>query len=110
MDTARKIKNPETLARQIERGMHHAKKDPLLYEDEHCALYENDLAYICVRKDKDRRKKLVEFAAQYGFRLRFYHEGLFAIFGLRAPAVAVGALRPAATGLSAYQNADWIAA
>ena len=97
----KKIKTPETLARQIERGMHRAKRDCLSYEDDHCALYENDLAYICSRKDKDRRKKLVGFAAQYGFRLRFYHEGLFSIFGLRAPGVAVGALRPAATGLSA---------
>jgi hypothetical protein len=88
MNLTRKIKKPEMLARQIERGMHHAKKDPLLYEDEHCALYESDLAYISLRKDKDRRKKLVEFAAQYGFRLRFYREGLFAIFGLRIPAVA----------------------
>jgi hypothetical protein len=84
----RKVKTPETLARQIETGMHHARKEPLLYEDEHCALYENDLAYICPRKDKDRRKKLVEFATHYGFRLRFYGEGLFAIFGLQTPAVA----------------------
>ena len=36
------------------------------------------------RKDKDRKTKLAKFAAQYGFRLRFYHEGLFAIFGKRA--------------------------
>jgi hypothetical protein len=88
MNAMKKIKAPETLARQIEREMHHAKKDPFLYQDEHCALYENDLASICPRKDKDRRKKLVEFAKQYGFRLRFYREGLFAIFGLRTPAVA----------------------
>ena len=100
-DAVKKIKTPETLVKQIERGMLRAKRDCLSYEDEHCALYENDLAYICPRKDKDRRKKLVEFAAQYGFRLRFYHEGLFAIFGLRASGVAVGALRLAATGLSA---------
>ena len=85
MNAMSKAKTPETLARQIERGMHHAKKDPLLYGDEHCALYENDLAYICARKDKDRRKKLVGFAAQHGFGLRFYREGLFAIFGLRTP-------------------------
>ena len=88
MNAMRNVKTPERLARQIERGMHHAKEDPLLYGDEHCALYENDLAFICARKDKDRRKKLVEFAAQYGFRLRFYCEGLFAIFGLGTPAVA----------------------
>ena len=84
MNVMRSGKTPETLARQIESGMHHAKKDPLLYEDEHCALYENDLTYICPRKDKNRRKKLVEFAGQHGFGLRFYREGLFAIFGLQA--------------------------
>jgi len=75
------IKTPAILARQIGRGMCRARKDWALYQNEHCALYENDLQHICPRKDKDRRKKLANFAAQYGFRLRFYHEGLFAIFG-----------------------------
>jgi hypothetical protein len=42
------------------------------------------LAQICPRKDKDRAKKLVKFAEEYGFRLRFYREGLCAIFGKRA--------------------------
>lgn len=78
------IKAPAMLARQIERGMCRARKDWALYHNEHCALYENDLQHICPRKDKDRRKKLANFAAQYGFRLRFYREGLFAIFGRRA--------------------------
>jgi hypothetical protein len=85
-------KTPATLARQIERGMRRAKTDCASYEDEHCTLYENDLELICPRKDKDRRKKLLEFATQHGFRLRFYREGLFAIFGLRTPPVAVGAV------------------
>jgi hypothetical protein len=79
-------KTPATLARQMQQAMRRAKRDCAFYENEHCTLYENDLEYICPRKDIDRRKKLVEFAAQYGFRLRFYHEGLFAIFGLRGPA------------------------
>ncbi len=74
------------LAKQIELGMHRASKDCALYHNEHCALYENDLAQICPRKDKDRTKKLVKFAEEYGFRLRFYREGLCAIFGKRAPA------------------------
>jgi len=83
----KKTKTPTTLAREMHRGMGRAKRDWAFYENEHCTLYENDLEHICPRKDKDRRKKLVEFAAQYGFRLRFYREGLFAIFGLQASPV-----------------------
>lgn len=74
------------LAKQIEQGMDRASKECALYQNEHCALYEKDLEQICPRKDKDRRKKLIKFAEQYGFRLGFYREGLFAIFGKRAPA------------------------
>jgi hypothetical protein len=79
------IKTPPMLAKQIELGMHRASKECNHYQNAHCALYENDLAQICPRKDKDRKKKLVKFAEQYGFRLRFYREGLFAIFGRRTP-------------------------
>lgn len=68
--------------------MHRAARDCFLYQNEHCALFENDLGYICPRNDKDRKKKLAKFAAQYGFRLRFYRQGLFAIFGKRTPPVA----------------------
>ena len=68
--------------------MQRAGKDCFLYRNEHCALFENDLEYICPRKDRDRTKKLAEFAAQYGFCLRFYRNGLFAIFGKRRPPVA----------------------
>jgi hypothetical protein len=84
-------KTPATLAKQMERAMHRAGKEWFLYQNEHCALFENDLEYICPRNDKDRKKKLAEFAAQYGFRLRFYHKGLFAIFGKRPPSVSNGA-------------------
>ena len=76
------------LAKQMERAMHRAGKNCLLYQNEHCALFENDLGCICPRNDNDRKKKLAEFAAQYGFRLRFYRKGLFAIFGKRTSAVA----------------------
>jgi hypothetical protein len=65
----------------MEREMHRARKNWALYENEHCALYEKELEHICPRDHKDRRKKLAEFAEQYGFRLKFYHKGLFAIFG-----------------------------
>ena len=71
--------------------MHRAGKDYFLYQNEHCTLFEKDLEYICPVNDNDRKKKLVEFAAQYGFRLRFYHKGLFAIFGKRPPPMANGA-------------------
>jgi hypothetical protein len=81
------IKTPEMLARQMEREMQRAARNWALYHHEHCALYEKDLEQICPRKDKDRKKKLVRFAQQYGFRLRFYHEGLFAIFDKRPPPV-----------------------
>ena len=75
------IKTPETLAKQMEYAMQRAGRNCLLYQNEHCALFENDLQYICPRNDKDRKKKLIEFAAHYGFRLRLYRQGLFAIFG-----------------------------
>src|ERR1700693_2245463 len=85
------IKTPATLAKQMERAMYRAGKNCLLYQNEHCALFEHDLEYICPRNDNDRKKKLTEFAAQYGFRLRLYRKGLFAIFGKRTPPVAHGA-------------------
>ena len=66
--------------------MRRAGKDCFRYQNEHCTVFENDLEYICPRGDKDRKKKLIEFAKQYGFRLRFYRKGLFAIFGKGPPA------------------------
>lgn len=81
-------KTPATLAKQMERAMHRAGKEWLLYHNEHCVLFESDLQSICPINGNDRKKKLVEFAAQYGFRLRFYRKGLFAIFGKRPPPVA----------------------
>jgi hypothetical protein len=97
-------KTPATLAKQMERAMQRAGKDCLLYLNEHCALFENDLERICLRNDKDRKKKLTEFAAQHGFRLRFYYPGLFAIFGKRTPRVAndVQGLWPAAACSAAW--------
>ena len=71
------------LAKQMERAMERAGKDCFRYQNEHCTVFENDLEQICPRNDDNRKKKLVEFAAQYGFRLRFYRRGLFAIFGRR---------------------------
>jgi hypothetical protein len=89
-------KTPATLARQMERVMQRAGRDCFRYRNEHCTLFENDLECICPIKDQNRKNKLAEFAAQYGFRLRFYHKGLFAIFGKRTarPAMNVDALCP----------------
>ena len=97
-------KTPATLAKQMDRAMQRAGKNCLLYQNEHCALFENDLQYICPRNDKDRKKKLAEFAAQYGFRLRFYRQGLFAIFGKRTPALVcdAGAFLPPVACSASY--------
>ena len=81
-------KAPATIAKQMERVMHRAGKDCFRYQNEHCTVFENDLEHICPRNDKDRRKKLAQFAAQHGFRLRFYRKGLFAIFGKRIAPMA----------------------
>jgi hypothetical protein len=62
----------ETLARQIEHGMHGVWK--------HCAIYEKDLERLWPLKEKDREAKIAQFATQYGFRLRFYSKGMCAIF------------------------------
>ena len=72
----------------MERAMHRAGKDCLRYQNEHCTVFEDELEHICPRNDNDRKRKLLEFAKQYGFRLRFYRKGLFAIFGKRTLAVA----------------------
>jgi hypothetical protein len=96
-------KTPATLAKQMEHAMHRAGKDWARYANEHCTVYENDLEQICPSNNKDRKKKLAEFAAQYGFRLRFYHKGLFAIFGKRKPLAANDA---GASWLSLASSAD----
>jgi hypothetical protein len=63
----------ETLARQIERQMHGTPW-------KHCAIDDRDLERIWRLDEKDREAKIAEFAKKYGFRLRFYHKGMFAIF------------------------------
>jgi hypothetical protein len=62
----------ETLAKQIEDGMHGEWK--------HCAIYERDLERLWPLNEKDREAKIAQFATQYGFRLRFYSKGMCAIF------------------------------
>lgn len=49
-------------------------------EWKHCAVYETELQRIWPLNEKDREAKIAQFAKEYGFRLRFYQEGLCAIF------------------------------
>jgi len=46
----------------------------------HAAVHESDLQRIWPLNDQDRERKIAEFAAEYGFRLRFYTKGMCAIF------------------------------
>jgi len=51
----------------------------------HSAVYEEELVRLWPLPDKEREIELREFATEYGFRLRFYHEGLCAIFDKKPP-------------------------
>jgi hypothetical protein len=68
----------DTLAKQIEDGMHG--------EWRHCAIYERDLERFWPPNEKDRETKIAQFARKYGFRLRFYDKGMCAIFDKWPPA------------------------
>jgi hypothetical protein len=68
----------ETLARQIEQGMHGK-------EWSHSAIYAKDLARLWPLNERDREAKIAQFATQYGFRLRFYSKGMCAIFDKSPP-------------------------
>ena len=46
----------------------------------HCAIYENELQRMWPLTEKDRQAKIAQFAKEYGFRLRYYKQGLCAIF------------------------------
>jgi hypothetical protein len=62
----------ETLAKQIEEGMHGVWK--------HCMIRDTGLERIWPINEEDREEKIAQFAKQYGFRLRFYGKGMCAIF------------------------------
>ena len=62
----------ETLAKQIERGMHGVWK--------HCMFRDDHLERIWPINEQDREEKIAQFAKKYGFRLRFYQKGMCAIF------------------------------
>lgn len=45
-----------------------------------CAVYESELIRVWPRDDKRREAQVEKFAKEHGWRLRFYKEGLCAIF------------------------------
>jgi hypothetical protein len=47
---------------------------------QHCAIYEDELQRIWPLDEKDREKKIAQFATEHGFKLSFYKQGLCAIF------------------------------
>ena len=63
----------KTLASQIERELQADKW-------KHCAVYENDLIRLWPLDDPEREAKIGQFAEEHGFRLRFYRQGMCAIF------------------------------
>jgi hypothetical protein len=51
-----------------------------LKKAKHCAVYEPELTRVWPRNGKNREAQVAWFAAQHGWRLRFYKEGFCAIF------------------------------
>jgi len=72
----------EILAEQIKRqleiqnGIHH------------CPIWEEELQRIWPLDEKDRERKIAEFAREYGFHLNFYKQGLCAIFVKEPPGIS----------------------
>ena len=46
----------------------------------HCAIYEDELQHFWPLDAPYREVRIAAFAAKYGYRLRFYHKGMCAIF------------------------------
>ena len=59
------------LVRQIKRELKTAK---------HCAIYEEELSRVWPDDGNLREPKVARFAEEHGFRVRFYRDGLCAIF------------------------------
>lgn len=59
------------LLQQIKRELKSAK---------HCAVYEEELSRVWPEDGSQRERKVARFAEAHGFRLRFYRDGLCAIF------------------------------
>ena len=67
------------LLRQIKRELKTAK---------HCAIYEEELNRVWPDDGNQREQKVARFAEAYGFRLRFYRDGLCAILIENPPSAA----------------------
>jgi len=50
-----------------------------------CVIYENELRHIWPLNEENRKRKIEQFAKEYGFRLSFYKPGLCAIFKKERP-------------------------
>jgi len=46
----------------------------------HCAIYEEDLQRLWPLTQQNREAEIAKFAKEHGFKLRFYKNGLCAIF------------------------------
>ena len=66
----------QKLAKQIAVELQTAK---------HYAVYEKELCRIWPRDQKDREAAIQKFAKERGWRLRFYKDGLVAIFDKASP-------------------------
>ena len=64
------------LLRQIKRELKTAN---------HCAVYEEELTRVWPGNGNLRESKIARFAEDNGFRLRFYRDGLCAIFDREPP-------------------------
>ena len=64
------------LVRQIKRELKTAK---------HCAIYEQELSRVWPDEVKQRETQIAQFAQDHGLRLRFYRDGLCAIFDKEPP-------------------------
>jgi hypothetical protein len=64
------------LVRQINRELKTAK---------HCAIYEEELSRVWPDGGKEREMQIAQFAEEHGLRLRFYRDGLCAIFDKEPP-------------------------
>lgn len=64
------------LLQQIKRELRTAK---------HCAVYEEELSRVWPNDGNPREQKIARFAEDNGFRLRFYCNGLCAIFDKDPP-------------------------
>ena len=60
-----------TLAAQIQHQLE--------YGDQ-CTVYEFELMRVWSLNEKDRKTKIIQFATEHGFRLRFYRMGWCAVF------------------------------